>query len=80
MKTRQDLKLLAARVVRLLEKSEKFKAIKLVREKTDYGVKESKDFVDHVERYRERARNGQSMPQPIGATLARLMLMNARAV
>jgi hypothetical protein len=49
MKTNQDLKLLATGVVRLLEKGGKINAIKFVREKTDYGLKESKDFVDHLE-------------------------------
>jgi Ribosomal protein L7/L12 C-terminal domain len=57
MKTSQDLKLLATGVVQLLEKKGgKINAIKFVREKTDYGLKESKDFVDHVERYRERGK------------------------
>jgi hypothetical protein len=56
MKTNQDLKLLATGVVRLLEKGGKINAIKFVREKTDYGLKESQDFVDHVERYRERGK------------------------
>ena len=56
MKTSQELELLAVRVARLLAKDEKINAIKLVREKTDYGFKESKDFVDHVDRYRERGK------------------------
>src|SRR5579863_2042001 len=56
METYQDLKLLASGVVRLLEKRGKINAIKFVREKTDYGLKQSKDFVDHVERYRERGK------------------------
>jgi hypothetical protein len=38
MKTRQDLELLAAGVARLLAKGKKIYAVKLVREKTDYGL------------------------------------------
>ncbi len=56
MKTSQELEQLAGRVARLLAKDEKINAIKLVREKTDYGLKKSKDFVDHVDRYRKRGK------------------------
>lgn len=80
MKTIQELELLAAGVARLLAKGEKISAIKLVRENTDYGLKESKDFVDHVDRCRGRGKKCGMYAQVIGATHAELTVTNAIAL
>jgi ribosomal protein L7/L12 len=44
-----ELAALVKPVRALLKKNKKMDAIKLVRERTDFGLKDSKEFVEHVQ-------------------------------
>jgi hypothetical protein len=47
--TAREMAELVRPVRALLKQNKKIEAIKLVRERTGYGLKESKDFVDHLQ-------------------------------
>ena len=66
MKTSQELEILSTGVARLLAKGEKINAIERVQEKTDYGLKESKDFVDSANWSTPKARNRNAGAVPSG--------------